>query len=124
MEVNDLIKLIEAAKVAGVSKLEVPGVLNVTMFELYKYTESGPSQDSGRTTYTTEDDSSPVITKDLSKQLPKNTIEDASSSVTPLSVLDELTDEEILYYSTPHYDELMAIKERTRAQVESEKDKA
>lgn len=36
----------------------------------------------------------------------------AEDIVKPLSVLDQMSDDEILYWSTPYYDELQAKKER------------
>lgn len=34
----------------------------------------------------------------------------------PLSVLDEMDEDEVLYYSTPYWDELQAAKEAMKAQ--------
>lgn len=38
--------------------------------------------------------------------------------MSPLSVFDELTDEEILYWSTPRYDEIQAEKEARKNKQE------
>lgn len=48
---------------------------------------------------------------------------DAEDIVKPMSVFDEMTDEEILYYSTPYYDELQAKKELMQQAKESEGNK-
>ena len=39
----------------------------------------------------------------------------AEEIVNPLSVLDEMDEDEIKYWSSPYYDELMANKERQRS---------
>lgn len=41
----------------------------------------------------------------------------ADQIVSPLSVLDQFTDEEILYYATPYFDELQARKEAQRQKL-------
>ena len=45
----------------------------------------------------------------------------AEEMVKPLSVLDEYSDDEILYYSSPYYDELQAKKE-AQQQLKKESD--
>lgn len=39
----------------------------------------------------------------------------AEEIINPMSILDDLSEDEILYYSTPYYDELQAKKERIGA---------
>lgn len=41
--------------------------------------------------------------------------------VKPMSVLDELTDKEILFYATPYFDEIQAEKEAHKQKLEEEK---
>lgn len=43
--------------------------------------------------------------------------------IAPLSVFDEMTEEEILYWSSPYYDELMAKKEALKQKQALENDK-
>lgn len=39
--------------------------------------------------------------------------------ITPMSVMDEVSDEEAMYWSTPYYDELMAKKEELKKKKDS-----
>lgn len=43
--------------------------------------------------------------------------------IKPLSTFEELSDDEILYYSTPYYDELQAKKELQAAQIKEDESK-
>lgn len=45
---------------------------------------------------------------------------EAKDLVNPLSVLDELSDEEILYWSSPHYDDLQEQKIKRAQQLKDE----
>ena len=47
----------------------------------------------------------------------------AEDIVNPMSVFDEMTDEEIMYWSTPYYQELQDKKEAMRQAKESEGNK-
>lgn len=47
----------------------------------------------------------------------------AEEIVKPLSVLDDYTDEEILYYSSPYYDVLQAQKQKQLEQRNEDEDK-
>jgi len=49
----------------------------------------------------------PANTNNTAMEVPEVSAEDL---VRPPSALDEITDEEILYWSTPYYDELQAMK--------------
>lgn len=45
----------------------------------------------------------------------------AEDLIKPLSPLDDLTPEEILYYAVPHYDQIQADKEAHKKKLEDEK---
>ncbi len=47
--------------------------------------------------------------------------EKAEDMVKPLSVLDDLSEEEILFWATPHYDELQYKKEQQKQKLNEEK---
>jgi hypothetical protein len=47
----------------------------------------------------------------------------AEELVKPMSVLDEMSSEEILYYATPYYDELQAQKEAHAQKLAEEQDR-
>lgn len=51
---------------------------------------------------------------DIITVAPGGAVPDVKSEeiVTPVSPFDDLTDEEIIYFSTPYYDELQAKKEK------------
>lgn len=43
--------------------------------------------------------------------------------VTPLSTLDDVSDEELLYYATPYYDELQSRKEAHKQALKEQENK-
>jgi len=45
---------------------------------------------------------------------------DAKDIINPISVFDEITDEEVLYWATPHFDELQMIKEMHSKQLKEQ----
>jgi hypothetical protein len=68
---------------------------------------------------------SPVLHPQSQQQVPLPQLPDmkAEDLVTPISVFDELTDEEILFYSCPYGEELQAAKEQRAALIKEEEDK-
>lgn len=46
--------------------------------------------------------------------------QEAEALLKPLSVLDEISDEEVLYWATPYYDEIIAKREAHKKALESE----
>lgn len=46
--------------------------------------------------------------------------QEASELLKPMSVLDEYSDEDVLYWATPYYDEMIAKREAHKKALESE----
>lgn len=67
-------------------------------------------------------DDEPIITGEV-PDLKKGEVPDLKPEqiIAPLSVFEEMTDDEILYWSTPYYDELMAQKELQKQAAKEEK---
>jgi hypothetical protein len=64
-------------------------------------------------------DAKPPVTRPAIE--PDDTTElKAEEIVAPISVLDDLSEEEIMYYHSPYYDELQARKEQRQKEIESE----
>ncbi len=45
---------------------------------------------------------------------------EARELLTPMSVFDDYSDDEILYYATPYFDELQDMKEKRKQQLKDE----
>jgi hypothetical protein len=86
MTYEESLKLIEKAKELGVSELTTEGFTVKFKDNSQKLSPELPKK--------------PVIPDKLAEELIK-----------PISVLDSLTEEEMLYYATPYFDEMMAKKE-------------
>lgn len=90
---EDITTMIEKAQAAGVDTLEAPGVKIVFKKSQEKLNES------------------------ISRLVPDMK---ADEIFKPMSSLDDLSPEEILYYATPHYDEIQAQKEQHKQQLKEE----
>jgi hypothetical protein len=107
--------IIDNAKEFGLSQVEVDGV---------KYTISPSAAVSNQPMTSTPFSHTQVQTSGYIQHVqstgpvPEMKPEDI---VKPLSVFDDLTDDEILYYSSPYYDELQAKKEAQK-QLKKESD--
>lgn len=60
-------------------------------------------------------DETPLLTKSVVPEL------EAEDIIKPLSTLDGMSEEKILYWSTPHYDELVAQEDLSKRAVEEHK---
>jgi hypothetical protein len=92
----EILQVMEKAKELGVTNIEVEG---------FK-ASFGPTISQVKETVPQLSAASPQLV--ASPVVPEL---DAEDIMKPMSVFDEMTDEEILFYSTPYYDELLAKKE-------------
>lgn len=62
-----------------------------------------------------------VFSQDRTEQKINNAVPDleAKDILAPPSPFDDLTDEEVLYFATPHFDELQAAKAKKQEVVEN-----
>lgn len=66
----------------------------------------------------------PLLISNMGETEPTTSQLNPEDIVKPLSVLDELSEEEIGYWSTPYFDELQAKKELRRQELEKEEETA
>lgn len=99
MTADDIIRIMEKAKEIGIRAVDVklPNEGNL------KFSFVADKAD---------------IEEQIKSSVPELKAEDI---VKPLSVLDEMSPEEILYYAVPHYDEIQAEKEAHKKKLEEEK---
>lgn len=103
MNTDDILRIMDKAKEIGIRSVDVKFADSANLkFSFLSETESFPKA------------------KFVDPEIPTGPVPDkqAEELVKPLSVLDQMTPEEILYYAVPHYDEIQADKEAHKKKLE------